>query len=117
MIVDLAQVNRITTDIAKAAAGALPLARVVVQKVCADTKRDAQIFAPVDTGALRSSISYETGADQGSVWGEVGPTVSYAPYVEYGTSRMAPYAYMGPAFDRHAGAFVDAMSQLPGADL
>ena len=117
MIVDLTQVNRIAADISRAAAGALPLARIVVQKVCADTKRDAQAFAPVDTGALRSSISYETGADQGSVWGEVGPTVSYAPYVEYGTSRMAPYAYMGPAFDRHAGAFVDAMSQLPGADL
>ena len=94
---------------------AVPFARVAVQKTAADIKRDAQSFAPVDTGNLRSSISYETKSLASSVEAEIGPTANYGHYVEYGTSRMAPHAYMGPAFDRHAHEFEQALAQI--ADL
>ena len=43
---------------------------------------------------------------------EIGPTASYGEYVELGTSRMAPHAYLGPAFDRHAGSWADALDEV-----
>lgn len=115
--VDVGQVHRLSESIGAAPYGVLSQALTATRKVAADTKRDAQAACPVDTGNLRSSITFETRALAASVWGEVGPTASYGAYVEYGTSRMAPQPYMGPAFDRHAETFAAAMSQLRAASL
>jgi HK97 gp10 family phage protein len=54
---------------------------------------DAKAIVPVRTGTLQRSIQW---------WGaegeyHVGSRVHYAPYVEYGTSRMAPRPYLTPA--------------------
>lgn len=111
-LADMADLNRLSADLGQASRDILPLARVVVQKSAADIKRDAQAFAPVDTGTLRSSIGYETKELTGSVEAVIGPTVEYAAYVEFGTSEMAPHAYMGPALDRNGHLFEKAMGQL-----
>lgn len=110
--IDVMGVNEIVADLERTSAILPAGVRVVVQKTCADTKRDAQAFCPVRTGFLRSSISYETSESSDGAEGVVGPTASYGRYVEEGTSRMAPRAYMGPAFDRNAGSFVSAMEAL-----
>ena len=96
------------------AAGAL-----VVRKTAADVERDAKAFAPVDTGALRNSISTTISGSGHSlaIEAEIGPTVSYAVFQEYGTSRMAPHPYMGPAVERHTPPFVAAVEQLGGRIL
>lgn len=47
----------------------------------------------VDTGRLRNSIDHAIGADHV----DVGSSVAYAPYLEYGTSRMAARPFMRPA--------------------
>lgn len=112
MDVDVSELNKLAADLGAAGPKAIARSRIVVQLVCADTKRDAQAFCPVDTGNLRNSISYETDLTKSGARGEVGPTASYAAYVEFGTSRMAPHAFMGPAFDRHSGEFVDAIAQI-----
>ena len=117
MSVDVSQMNKLSADLRGVPREVMPQVRRVVQKVCTDTKRDAQAFAPVDTGNLRSSITYETREAATSVVGEVGPTASYGAYVEFGTSRMAPHAYMGPAFDRNASAFQSAMDHIKAANL
>ena len=104
--------NRLAVDLGEVGKDALPLVRLVVQKTAADIKADAQTFAPVDTGNLKSSISYETRELSGSVVGEVGPTAAYGAYVEFGTSVHAPQAYMGPAFDRRAPFLEQALSQI-----
>lgn len=109
---DMAQLNTLATDLGRIANEALPLAKLVVQKSAADIKRDAQAFAPVDTGNLRSSIGYETEMAPNSVGAEVGPSAAYGAFVEFGTSQHAPAAYMGPAFDRHAGEFEQAMGAI-----
>jgi len=62
----------------------------------------------VDTGALRNSI----GTNVTGLSAEIGPTVNYAPYQEYGTSRMAAHPYMGPAADEVTPGFVSAMEQI-----
>ena len=112
MSADVSELNKLAADLTAAGNQALPFARVAVQKTSADIKRDAQAFAPVDTGNLRSSIGYETRELATSVVGEIGPTANYGAFVEFGTSRMAPHAYMGPAFDRHASEFEDAVGAI-----
>lgn len=80
----------------------------------------AQRLAPVDTGALRDSITTEVHETFSTVVGSVGPHVSYAAFVEYGTGRkgdaavphtdkagMKPQPFMRPALDENKGAILD----------
>jgi len=60
---------------------------------------EAAILAPVNTGALRQSITTEV--DQRppfALWVEVGPTVTYGRYVEFGRKpgKMPPVAALEP---------------------
>ena len=55
----------------------------------------AKLNCPVDTGRLRSSITHERDDEEGQV--QIGTNVEYAPYVEYGTSRMKAQPYLEPA--------------------
>jgi HK97 gp10 family phage protein len=105
---DLSDLNRLAVDLGKVPAKMVPMARAVLEKSSADIERDGKIFAPVDTGNLRNSIS----RDLKGLTAEIGPTANYGAHVEYGTSRQGPAAYMGPAFDRHAGLFVEALGQI-----
>lgn len=53
----------------------------------------------VRTGRLRGSITWRLGEDSQGLYADVGSAVLYAPYVEYGTSRMPAYPYLRPALD------------------
>lgn len=79
----------------------------------------AKLFCPVDTGHLRSTISPQFIGDgrSGGMEAVVTARAAYAGYVEHGTSRMAPYAYMGPALDRVAPEFVAACEVLAAEAL
>lgn len=57
----------------------------------------AKRLAPVDTGRLRSSISHEIGRDARGLVGTVGTDVTYAPYVELGTSKAPAQPFLRPA--------------------
>lgn len=63
----------------------------------------ARSLAPVRTGALRASITASPPSVQAGVVSVTvaagGGTVDYAPFVERGTSRMAPQPFMRPAVD------------------
>lgn len=109
---DFSDLNRLAVDMSGADRETLPAMRAVLQKGSADIKRDAQALAPVDTGNLRSSITYETHQLVSSVRAEIGPTADYGVYVELGTSTQAPQPYMGPAFDRNAPAIEAAAAQI-----
>jgi HK97 gp10 family phage protein len=94
-----------------------PGATASVQAVCQTIQQRAQELAPVDTGALRDSITVEIDDSGKTVVGTVGPHVDYAVFVEYGTGQRGassadagpgPYgdtpgqaaqAFMRPAFD------------------
>jgi HK97 gp10 family phage protein len=102
--------NRLEVDLGEASAQVVAQASAVVRAAGQAVVRDAQAMAPVDTGALRASISVDY--DNGGLAFEAGPTVSYGGYVEQGTSRMAPHAYLGPAFDRNVPGVVTALGIL-----
>ena len=110
--IDASDFNTLAADLGNLAREAQPAVRVVVQKSAASIKRDAQLFVPVDTGNLRSSITYDTRDEAGAVTADIGPTADYGWYVEHGTSTTAPQAYIGPAFDRHAGEFLEALAAV-----
>lgn len=69
-------------------------------------------YAPVLSGALRDSIEVEV-VGSGV---EIGPTVDYAHFPEYGTAHMAPEPYAGPSADKHAGPFATRILDA-GADF
>lgn len=68
---------------------------------------------PVDTGNLRGSISTTCGFMNA----EVGPTAEYGHFVEYGTSRMRPQPYMGPAADAEFPQLEARVNRLLGGLL
>ena len=108
MPIDVSEVNNLAADLGSAGPRAVVKVQAVIAKTAHDVEGTAKQMAPVDTGALRGSI----GVDIGVLTATIGPTVSYAPYVEFGTSRMAPQAFMGPALDRHNPAFFKATEDV-----
>lgn len=108
------ELNRLAGNLEKAGVLASSRGPAVIRKTAADIVRDAQAIVPVDTGALKNSIGFEM---TGVFAAEVGPTMNYGHWVEFGTARQAPAAYMGPATDRNAPAFYAAVAQLGGSVL
>lgn len=96
------------------------LVRASAQRVVAH----AQQFVPVDTSATKGSIhastpdggtlgALESGAlGRGVIEAEIGPTTEYAPDLEYGTVKMAPHAFMGPALDKVTPDFVAGAAEI-----
>lgn len=109
-----------------------PRCVAAVQESCELVQTLAQGYAPVDTGALRDSITIDPPVEgDASVTGTVSPHVFYASYLEYGTGKRgdpsAPYAhvetwpgiaarpYMRPALDESRGKIKDIfLRQLGG---
>ncbi|MCW2132888.1 HK97-gp10 family putative phage morphogenesis protein [Arthrobacter sp. VKM Ac-2550] len=112
---DTGELVKLAGDIKKAAKSTGPRAQLVIRKTARDITADAKNLAPVDTGNLKGSISHtdlRTVGRSGTLTVEIGPTASYAVFVELGTSKMAAQPFMGPAADRRAPAFEQAMAQL-----
>ena len=63
----------------------------------------AKLACPVDTGRLRNSISHAVDEADGAVY--IGTNVEYAPYVEYGTSKMKAQPYLKPAATEHGDEY------------
>lgn len=92
-------------------AAALPeQTSAVVRKASFDVEAHAKNRVPVDTGALKNSISTEF-EDRG-LTGIIAPHTEYATFVEFGTRRMSAQPYMTPAAEAVMPAFVAAMKQM-----
>lgn len=114
LTVDVSQLNRIAVDLTKATLRAQVGCTQIVRKTALDCETAAKQFCPVDTGATRNSIGTDMDTPTKAV---VGPTTEYAPYVEFGTYRQAPAAFMGPAVDRVTPDFISALEHLAARPL
>lgn len=85
-------------------------AKKVVKNNTALLTNKAQRKAPVDTGALRRSITMEMG--DGGLTGKVTPAMEYAPYVEYGTRFMDAQPFMRPAFEEVKDKYLRELEEL-----
>jgi HK97 gp10 family phage protein len=115
-------VRRLATSLANVGARTGALAQIVVRKTAKDIEAHAKRIVPVGKsrkgyigGNLKNSIGtsdLRRVGQSGSLSVEIGPTAEYGGYVEFGTSRMAPQPYMGPAADVHLPLFEQAVTQL-----
>lgn len=93
-------------DFAKIAATLTPELAVVVTTTALEVEAAAKGRVPVKTGNLRRSIHMEP-VDRTHAL--VGTDVEYAPYVEYGTRKMAARPYLTPAVELSRARFVAAV--------
>lgn len=89
----------------------------VIRKTLLDVLADAAALAPVDTGALKNSLSPSGEGNvfdmkPGDLFGVAGTSLEYAGFVEFGTRRMAAQPYLTPAAERQRPAFEAAMAHL-----
>lgn len=108
----LDDLNKLAADLSKAAVNAQLKAPLVVAKAAYDVEAIAKTFCPFVTGYLRGSIGVDL--FPGEARAVIGPEAIYGPMVEFGTSKMAPRAFMGPALDRVSPSFVQAIEHLGG---
>lgn len=100
-----------TTILDKLTAEMLPRASKVVMGYGLKIMAEAAMGAPVDTGALRSSIVSESHAD-GPLLFIVQDGVEYGVFVEFGTSRQAAQPFFIPAIENNRNGFENAMMDL-----
>ena len=62
----------------------------------------AKMRCPVDTGNLRNSITHQAEGDMAEA---IGTAVEYAPYVEFGTHKMAGRPYLVPSLEEHVDEY------------
>lgn len=110
---DVTMVLKLGADLTGAIARIEPMAEIAVAKTALAGVAQAKLRAPVRTGNLRSSIS----ADIRGLEAVFGPTAHYGVYLEFGTSRMSPRPFLGPALDDVTPGFVAAMQAIGGSIL
>lgn len=118
MKIDTSQLSAVGADIRRNGGHVGAKASAAFRKTIHDIEADAKNLSPIDTGALRNSISSDITGNGSftTMAGEVGPTVDYGIWQEIGTSRMAAQPYLAPAFDRRIPGFLEAVAGL-GAEI
>lgn len=117
MPVDYSELRKLQADLRGAPQRVGTLGGQLVRRTALAVERTAKQRAPVDTGMLRSSIGTTITGSGATITAEIGPTVHYGPYLEFGTRRMPAQPYLGPALNTHADTFVQAVAQLGGEIL
>lgn len=104
---------RFAADLVRASVGMEESAESAVERVSKAAHATAYRVAPVDEGNLRSGLVVRRVKNRAVV--EV--TSYYATFQEFGTTRMAPNPFIGPAFDRHAPDLVREVEKIRDATL
>ena len=79
--------KEVSEQFKKAVERGLTAAAIIVES-------DAKLRSPIDSGTLMGSIAKGKVVNSSI---QIGTNIEYAPYVEYGTSRMAAQPYLTPA--------------------
>lgn len=142
--VDTSEVRKLEVDLANSSGRVGGPAAYALRTTAREIEADAKAFAPKVTGSLAASISTDVVGDGrfGEMSAEIGPSVPYAPEVEYGAEPHlirahgggflefsgpggssvfaeevhhpgnAPEPFMGPAFDRHAPLLEERLAEI-----
>jgi len=83
-----------------------------VTRISGELVRDTAMYrVPVDTGLTKNSMANDPWMQiyEDDFIASMGPTTFYAPWLEFGTSKMSARPFMIPASDAHQVDFVNAM--------
>ena len=72
--------------------------------------KEANFEKGYSTGTTKRSIRFSI--EDAGLAGIVEPTTAYAPYLEWGTRRMAAQPFLKPAFDEQKKRFMKDMKNL-----
>lgn len=75
------------------------LLKLAMEEASIIVESKASVLAPVDTGLLRKSINHRIIERKGYPVGQVGTAVEYAPFQEFGTSKMAAQPFLLPGLN------------------
>ncbi|MFG1659079.1 HK97-gp10 family putative phage morphogenesis protein [Micromonospora chersina] len=109
------ELNTVEAELRTAAARVGVKGSAVVRASALKVEAWAKQFAPVDTGHLKGSIgppTFHGDGRSGVMEAVIEAAANYSGFVEWGTSRMAPRAFMGPALDRVAPDYIAAMEKI-----
>lgn len=76
----------------------------------AELQKSMMQKAAVDTGNMKRSIKLVK--KDGGYGVEVGPTVNYAPYVEFGTRYMTAQPFIRPSYEQQKTKFIQDIARL-----
>lgn len=112
--IDVTEVIALNRQIAGAGGRIGAKASTALRATAFGIEADAKALAPVDTGNLRSSIETRVSGDgrSTSMTAEVSANAGYSAYVEFGTSTTPGQPFMGPALDRRAPLFDQALGKI-----
>lgn len=117
--IDTSQVRALASRMQSAGGRVGARASAALRLTAYGIEADAKALAPVDTGNLVNSISTSITGDgrTGTMTVEIGPTAEYGVFQEYGTSTQPGTPFMGPAFDRRAPGYTQALAQIAASEL
>lgn len=102
----LADINRAINQLAQDSPA---VAKQEVAKASLELQRWAKKFCPVVTGRLRASIAVDF--YPGGMTADVGTSVWYGPFVEFGTTKQRAHPYLQPAWDLVHPRFRESLKQ------
>ena len=76
-----------------------------------DAKQRVSDWPAVDSGDMMKSIAANKIDGEGLEW-EIGPTMEYSPFVEYGTIYMRARPFMVPAAEQEMPRFFRAVQEI-----
>jgi HK97 gp10 family phage protein len=106
--------EKVYTNVGKAVLkGCLTVERAAKESIVGPSNEVSEPGEPpkIKTGRLRASITHRIIYEDAQVVGEVGTNVEYGIYLEYGTSKMAPRPFLGPALDENAEEINEAIEK------
>jgi HK97 gp10 family phage protein len=106
-----AQVARLTQAFQRKGIELSTLLHVGLEEASLLVEGRAASLAPVDTGLLKKSITHRVIDRKGYPVGQVGTNVEYAPFQEFGTSKMAPQPFLMPALNQSRASIQEIIAR------
>ena len=104
--------GQLSADLDEVAYNTIPRVVTVLQEQGDELAKLAKAGCPHESGRLENSIWCSV--DPVAMRAEIGPFAFYGHFVEFGTDKMGPRPFMGPAADEFETRFPAAMEKLGG---